>query len=384
MNVLHDDAMEAYAAALAAVEPAPLVKRAVRQGMLDDWLGDKDKPSPIYVLAWGKAAPRMAWGLLESKVPFTGLGIAPKGTHVPKIEGLRWIVGEHPVPGEASFAAGAALLDWIDSLPDGAPVLVLLSGGASAIAELPAPRVRKEELQDRWRAWLRQGLPIEEMNANRAKLSVLKGGLLGERLLRITPKVRVWMLADAAPESAPAVVGSGPLWLSERPERIQHHLLASNVEAVAASGIRLATLGYQVFRHARRIEADAAAEMAAFLDAFAALPEGPVALVGGGEATVAVPDGAPPGGRCAHAALVAAVELRKRGLDVAVACLATDGGDGGSGAAGAIVTESDGGPDAEKALSRFDAASFLGARDRLVHAGPTGTNANDLWVALRR
>lgn len=377
---LRDDAMEAYAAALAAVEPAPLVKRAVRQGLLDDWLGDREKPTPIHVLAWGKAAPRMAWGLLESKVPFTGLGIAPKGAQVPKIDGFRWLAGEHPLPGPASFDAGSAILDWVDSLPDDAPVLVLLSGGASSLAEVAAPRVRREELQELWRRWLRMGVGIDEMNANRSKLSVLKGGLLGERLLRITPKVRAWLLADTPAAVAQQVVGSGPL--NVEAGRIEHRVLASNDEAVAAAGMRLANLGYTVFRHGRRIEADVAAEVAGFLDAFEALPSGPIALVGGGEATVDLPHDAPKGGRACHAALAAANHLAARKLaGVTFAALATDGVDGNSGAAGAIATSAD--ADAQ-ALARFDAASHLGERGALAHAGPTGTNANDLWVALRR
>ncbi|MEK6984820.1 MAG: DUF4147 domain-containing protein [Candidatus Thermoplasmatota archaeon] len=378
---LRDDILDAYAAALAAVEPAPLVKRAVRQGLLDDWLGNKERPTPIHVLALGKAAPRMAWGLLEAKVPFTGLGIAPVGSQVPKIDGVRWVAGEHPIPGEQSFAAGAAILEWVDALPDDAPVLVLLSGGASSLAEVAAPRVRREDLRALWADWLRQGLGIDEMNAKRSKLSILKGGLLGERLLRITPNLRVWLLADAAPATAPAVVASGPFWLAEQPGRIAHHILASNEDAVAAAGIRLANLGYQVFRHGRRIEADAQSEVAGFLDAFAALPAGPVALVGGGEAPVAVSEGAPPGGRCCHAALLAANQMSERGLDATFAAIATDGNDGSSGAAGAVTDKADANA---KAAARFEAASRLNTLGRLVHAGPTGTNANDLWVALRR
>ena len=379
-NPLHDAVLDAYAAALAAVEPAPLVKKAIRQGLLDDWFGDREKPAPIHVLAWGKAAPRMAWGLLEAKVPFTGLGIAPVGTQVPRIEGLTWLAGEHPLPGDQSFAAGTAILDWVDALPEGAPVLVLLSGGASSLAEVAAPRVRRDDLRQRWRAWLGAGLPIETMNVARSKLSILKGGLLGERLLRITPKIRVWILSDAPPALSSQVVGSGPFWVEG--QRIEHRVLAENNDAVAAAGLRLANLGFEVFRHSRRIDAGAEEEVEAFLDAFAGLPKGQVALVGGGEPTVNVPEGSPPGGRAQHSALHAAVSLKRRGLDAVFASLATDGIDGTS-EAGAIVVAADGGPEAESALRRFDAHGFLAGRDRLVAAGATGTNVNDLWIALR-
>jgi glycerate-2-kinase len=99
---------------------------------------------------------------------------------------------------------------------------------------------------------------------------------------------------------------------------------------------------------------------------------------------VQVPEGAPAGGRCVHAALAGAVALRRRGLDATVACLATDGVDGPGKAAGAVVAAADGGPDAERALASASAQPFLDRRGALVPGAATGTNANDLWVALRR
>lgn len=383
---LRDAALDAYAAALAAVDPTVLVRKAVRQGYLDDWIlppgTPREKPKGLYVLALGKAAPRMLWGLVEGGVPFVGLGVAPKGVAAPNVDTFRWLPGDHPLPSDASFAAGSEVLAWADNLPSDAPVLVLLSGGASACVEHPEG-ITRQELQENWREWMRSGLTIEAVNAKRSAHSALKGGKLGTRLLGRTKRVRVWMLADADPATAPQTVGSAPFWQPQAPDAIPHRVLAANSDAVAAAGLRLASLGYNVFRHARRIGDDAAGEVAAFLSAANGLPPGKAALVGGGEPTLIVPRNAPPGGRCQHAALLGAQWLAQHNSPLAFVALATDGVDGTTDAAGAITQAMDWGPDAQEALRHFAAHKHLEKANRLVHMGPTGTNVNDLWVALR-
>jgi glycerate 2-kinase len=379
-------AVDAFLAGLAAVDPTVLVRNAVRQGLLDDWFfaggRKREDPRPLHVLALGKAAPRMLWGLVEGGVPFSGLGVAPKGVAAPGVDTFEWLPGDHPVPGPASFAAGRRVLEWAHSLPEGAPVLVLLSGGASACVE-SASGVSEAELQARCRDLLRSGQPIEAINAERAALSALKGGRLGKVLLGRSSQVRAWVLADTDPTSAPATVGSGPVFQAADPTRIPHHVLASSHEMVVAAGLRLAALGYDVYRHPERIRGKAEDEVRRFLDGFASLPgDRQVALVGGGECTVALPEQAAPGGRCQHAALAAAQRLAVLGGGASFLAAASDGIDGSTHAAGAVVTAADTGPEAERALRTFDAHGLLDSRGRLVHTGATGTNVNDLWVAL--
>lgn len=379
-------AVEAFLAGLAAADPTVLVRNAVRQGHLDRWLFEggrrREDPLPIHVLALGKAAPRMLWGLVEGGVPFKGLGVAPKGVAAPGVDTFRWLPGDHPVPGEASFAAGKAVLEWAGALPEGEPVLVLLSGGASACVEVPE-KISPSDLGRRWKDLLRAGQPIEAMNRQRAAWSALKGGKLGQRLLQRTGKVECWLLADTDPSTAPSAVGSGPVFQPDAPDRIPHRVLGSAQEMVVAAGLRLASLGYEVYRHAERIKGPAEDEVRRFLDAFASLPGGKqVALVGGGECTVALPPAAPPGGRCQHATLLAAGRLAVLGGGASFLACASDGVDGGTDAAGAVVAAADAGPEAVEALRRLDAHRLLDARGRLVHTGPTGTNVNDLWVAL--
>jgi glycerate 2-kinase len=375
-------AVDAFLAGLAAVDPTVLVRKAVRQGLLDDWFVSREKPRPIRVLALGKAAPRMLWGLVEGSVPFSGLGVAPKGVPAPNVDTFEWLPGDHPVPASASFAAGRRLLEWAASFPEGEPLLVLLSGGASACVEVPLG-LGEADLQAKWRELLRAGQPVEAMNAQRAAWSALKGGRLGRLLLARTTRIRVWLLADTDPDQAAAAVGSGPFHQPDAPDTIPHRVLASTNDLVASAGLRLASLGYQVFRHGERIRGPAGEEVRSFLDAYAGLPGGePVALVGGGECTVAHPEAAPRGGRCQHAALLAAQRLAALDGKAAFLAAASDGVDGSTDAAGAIVSAADAGPEAEAALRSFAAHGLLDARGRLVHTGATGTNVNDLWIAL--
>ncbi|MEA3190262.1 MAG: glycerate 2-kinase [Thermoplasmata archaeon] len=377
---LAEAALEAYLAGVAAVDPTVLVRGAVRQGLLDDWLVSRERPHALQVLALGKAAPRMLWGLVETAVPFFGLGVAPRGVPAPTVDTFRWLPGDHPVPAAASFAAGQAVLDWAAALPNDAPVLVLLSGGASACAEAPADGWAPAEVAALHTLLLASGKPIEAVNRERAAASRLKAGGLGRALLARTPRVRVWLLADTDPAHAQAAVGSGPC---DAPG-VPHRVLASASEAIVGAGLRLGALGWQAYRHAPRVEGDAAAAMEGFLAALDALPaDRDVALVGGGEATVQVPPGAPPGGRCQHAALAAARGLAARGSEALVLCGATDGVDG-AGAAGAWASARDWDEAAgTAALAHGAAQGYLAARGRLIPADPTGTNVNDLWIALR-
>lgn len=391
---LAEAAVDAFLAALAAAQPDALVKQAVRQGVLDDWLVDRERPRMIQVLAIGKAAPRMLWGLVEGGVPFRGVGVAPKGVPAPGIDTFQWHVGDHPLPGDASFAAGRAVEAWCDALPNDAPVLVLLSGGASACIETPADGRSESEVRQTHAALLAAGLPIEELNRRRAGLSGIKGGRLGKRLLARTGNVRVWLLADTDPATAAATVGAAPFWQTDAPERIPHRVLASVEQPIVGAGLRLGAQGWSVYRHATRIHGPLPDAMASFMAALAGLPgDADVALVGGGEADLAVPAGSPPGGRAQHAALLAAQHLTKTPAaarvpgPALVLCAATDGVDGSTDAAGAWATAGDwsASPDeAGQALEALGAHAYLRGRKRLLHTGPTGTNLNDVWIALRK
>ncbi len=382
---LAEAAVDAFLAGLAAAQPDVIVKRAVRQGWLDDWFVSRERPHMIHVLALGKAAPRMVWGLVEAGAPFRGLGVAPRGVAAPGVDTFRWLPGDHPIPAAASFAAGKEVLAWCDAMPKDAPLLVLLSGGASACVEWPASGHTEAEIVALHARLATAGLPIAELNRQRAETSAIKQGRLGARLLQRTRNIRVWVLADTDPVDAPAVVGSAPFFQADEAARVPHRVLASVEEPLVAAGLRLGSQGWSVFRHARRIAGPLAAEAAAFAAALEGLPrDRDVALVAGGEADLALPADHPPGGRAQHAALAIAATLGQGGPDRLVLCAATDGVDGGTDAAGAWATPRDATPQAAAALRAFAAHAYFDGRGQLLQTGPTGTNLNDLWIGLRR
>jgi glycerate-2-kinase len=376
---LAEQAIDAFLGSLAAVDPTVLVRNAVRQGRLDDWLFEggarRDQPRWLQVLAVGKGAPRMLWGLVEAGVPFQGIGVAPAGVPAPSVDTFAWHQGEHPVPGARSFAAGRAVLEWAERYPEGQPLLVLLSGGSSACVESPAG-LEGADLTRRWEELLLAGLPIEEMNRWRAQWSALKGGKLGRRLLERTDRIRVWVLADTDVATAAQTIGSALF----QADSIPHHILASSNEMVAAAGLRLGAAGWSVYRFPDRIAGDAEEEARRFMQAFHGLEGSSVALVGGGEPLVKVPTGAPRGGRNVHAALAAAQHLKPGELFLAAA---SDGVDGTGGTTGAWTLAEDWDAAAQEALERRAATPFLNERKRTFDLGATGTNVNDLWIALR-
>jgi glycerate 2-kinase len=384
-----DDALDAAMHALAAVDPTRLVKAKVRTGALDDWFEDRHAPRWIRVIALGKAAPRMVWGLVEADVPFSGFAVSPRGVLQPNVDTVAWYTGEHPVPGAGSFAAGRALQDWVALLKPDEPVLVLLSGGASACVEVPLGT--EAELQAQWRAWLAEGLSIAELNARRATLSALKGGGLGRMLAQRTRRVRAWVLSDVPPDQLHAV-GSGPVWPAEAPHEVPHEALAGNDELVAAAGTRLGALGWSVFGHAARLAGEADAEAEALVDAWldacgAAGPGAQVALVAGGEVHLELPVDAPRGGRCHHLALAAAAVAMRRGLDCVVVALASDGRDGSTGASGAwaapaVLAASHSAAQVQAALDDRRSHALLEAAGLSLDIGVTGTNVNDLVMIL--
>ncbi|MHB8634809.1 MAG: DUF4147 domain-containing protein [Thermoplasmatota archaeon] len=371
-------AVEAFLAGVAAADPTVLVRQAVRRGLLDDWLFDLENPRWIQVLALGKGAPRMVWGLVEAGVPFRGIGVAPRGVPFPGVDTFTWHAGDHPVPGAQSFAAGREVGHWVDRMARDEPLLVLLSGGASACVETPEPPLSEEDLSCWWEGVLRRALDIGSLNELRAARSSLKGGKLGRRALERTSRIRVWLLADTPSEKAAKQVASAPFYQADDPPRIPHSVLASASDLEGAASRHLQAAGVPTYRFPVRIEGNLEAAVAAFVAAHAALPPG-AALVGAGEANLAVPAGAPAGGRALHSALLASRGLRAGALFFAGA---SDGVDGTSGLTGGWSRPADWGPEAKRALAAFDAASFLSRRRQTMSLGATGTNVNDLWVAL--
>ena len=373
-----------YRQALAAVDPETLTADA-----LAGW----DGPAPT-IIAIGKAAAAMCRGASQALGPVRGVCVTNAPSPVP--EGVELLIGDHPIPGPASYRAGKRVLEVAGGA--GGACLAFISGGGSALCEHPRPGVEESFLSMVTTTLIDGGASIAEINLVRAHLSALKGGGLASAA---SGPVDTYLLSDVGP-APPEVIASGPtIAVSRNPEAARQVLLQHGIEvddniwramsrptdgrtsrSVTMLGDGL-TAAAAVKAAARRdgIEADLVEEwltgpVEECLDRFLT-QAGPGVTVAAGEPTVVVEQPGN-GGRNTHAALLAAIRLA--GSQKVFAALATDGVDGRSDAAGAIV---DGSTLAKRGdpshhLSRFASADYL--RDYLVRTGPSNTNVADLWL----
>jgi glycerate 2-kinase len=334
--------------------------------------------------------------------------------------GYEILRGGHPVPTGRGLAASRRILAQVSALGREQRLLYLVSGGTSALLEVPREGLASGALIDAYRVLLLCGAPIEELNLLRRALSAVKGGGLARAAA--PAEVDTLAVSDVVGDD-PLVIGSGPTVAGEvdvrelahlvarydlhrivAPEvlallatappacpanpRSSYEIVASNRVACDAARASLADLAALVVAGAGLVgDAEAAARsLAAGLRTLAA--EGASgALVLGGETTVRVSGSCGAGGRNQQLALRLALELEGV-ADVTVLVAGTDGIDGSSEAAGAIVDGTTAariraaGLEPEAALAAFDSSPALAAAgDRLV-TGPTSTNVGDLLVAL--
>ena len=329
----------------------------------------------IVVLAVGKAAASMARGaaqILGARA--RGLAVCPAAVNLP---GFDVVVGDHPIPGSGSFQAGHRLMDAAAAAGPGDLVLVLLSGGASAMAEVPAPGVSEQQIADVNSSLLVSGQPISQINQRRSSLSALKGG--GLTAAARPARVVTLAISDVVDASSD-VIGSGPSTGSDVFE-----VLADGSTAARGAARACLEAGLEPEVSGRPITGPAS-EAGSRLGGASRELGNRAALVGFGETTVLV-DGPGRGGRNQELALAAALEIAN--TNALVGSIDTDGIDGPTGNAGAIVdgTTTDRGTalglDAAKHLAAHDSATFLEAVGDVVVTGPTGTNVGDLIVAIK-
>jgi len=403
------------AAALRAVEPRAAVER---------WLRPEDfaDAEQVYVVGAGKAGVGMATAVaarLGERLTAGVLSVPQAPAHGP--DRLTFIEGGHPQPTEGTLRAGRATAELLRATTPRDLVLVLISGGASALLELPRPGLTLADLQQANAALLRSGAAIHEVNAVRTRLSQLKGG----GLARLAQPARVLglILSDVV-GNALASIGSGPTVPTgtadpgaalrvvdkyglrpqlpaavlrqleggsepeaEAPPLVENRLIGSSALAGEAAVAEAQALGFTAEWVADDWQGEARAVGVRLAElVLRRRARGPQCLLIGGETTVTV-RGQGRGGRNQETALAAAVAIA--GVpDVALASLATDGIDGPTDAAGAIVTGATVGDDpqrrlaAQRHLDDNDAYPFLQAAGALVVTGATGTNVNDLMMGL--
>lgn len=424
---LRRDALHMFRAALDAIDPSRVVAEALRlRGQELEVQGHRIPIRPsmrLHLLAVGKGATGMASGALASVDISLGL-VVTNQSYAPPRPGLRVIRASHPVPDEESLRAGREALDLADNLRPDDLLLVLVTGGGSAMLE--ATPLPLKDLQELYRLLLRSGLAIREVNEVRRAVSEIKGGRLaqraiargatlvglmmsdivgdplediasgptvptasrGERAKEILIRARAW---DQLPESARNIIEAAAQrrdqWRGDK-QLVHNFLVANNSLACRAAVAEAEARGYRSHLLTTSLEGDAHIAGRWLLEqARGWAPEAPkAAVVAGGETTVKV-HGRGLGGR--NQEMVLSVVEALEGIPMVFLSCGTDGIDGNTTAAGAIA---DGGTMARARVAGLDPWRFLKENDSydffrilgdLIVTGPTGTNVSDIQILVR-
>lgn len=385
------------------------------------------------MIAVGKAAPFMA----ESFAGRAGDRIASAiaiGTHLPDrlAEPFEWIPSSHPLPDERSVAAGRRALDVARSTRADETLVVLLSGGASALMAAPAGELTLDDKRTAVNALLKAGADITALNTIRKHLSAVKGGRLAAAAAGPTVCLAI---SDVVGDDL-SVIGSGPTvpdpsrfrdaWgyverfgvkelmtpaaktylrgglqgsVDETPKpgdprlaRSMTRVIGGRFEAMSGAAAVARDLGYEVEILEPPVVGDARTMGPVVLErarAAARVRARPLAVISSGETTVKVV-GKGRGGRNQEIALSVAPELARENDDVAVCSIGTDGIDGPTDAAGAYadrttISRAEGQSlNAEAYLTDNNAYGFFQQLGDLIITGPSTTNVGDLQIVLFR
>lgn len=417
MNCLRENAKQIFQAAIAAANPYEAVKAHFA---IDTQF------SKVHLIAFGKAACAMA-AAAQELIPKNLLGDALAVTnyenmvYVPNVEVLS---ASHPLPDLAGFHAAQKITTIAKNAQTGELVLVLISGGGSALIPCPANAISLEEKIATTNLLLSCGATIHEINCVRKHLSQLKGGQLAKL---ISPaKCHALILSDVLDDDL-SIIASGAtvadnttfvdaihilknknIWQSvpksvqvhlekadcETPKslkNVQNDLIGGNAMSVQAAIEMSEKLGFSVTRYDYPLcgEAREVAEKFVLNIKKMALENEKMAFITGGETTVTL-RGNGKGGRNQEMALAFAIAAQKFGLEHKWLFLSggTDGIDGVTNAAGGIVDNGtlsrmkNVGLNPEQFLENNDSFHALQSANDLLITGATGTNVADVQILL--
>lgn len=436
---LRRDALDILASALDAVDPKQAIydKVQLEGGVLSvpGKTYDLDRFRRIFLVGGGKAGGPMAEAiehLLGDRLTRGVVNIL-KGTEDRyHAQHVKFVGASHPVPDEAGARGVEEMLSMVTGLTNMDLVIVIISGGGSALMPSPAAGITLDDLQAVTGKLLRRGATINDLNAVRKHLDSFKGGqlamrcqpaevlslilsdVIGDPLDTIAsgptaPDSTTWVDAkevllrydswEDAPETIRRRIESGlageipdtPKADDHTFKRTRNMVVANNSYAAEAAAKKAVEIGYSSMvlstmvegeaRHVGSVYAGIAREIVGKGRPIGA----PAAIIVGGETTVDV-KGSGKGGRNQEVALGAAKRIA--GAPCLVASLATDGLDGPTDSAGAIVDGATLGRIAglnlsiDKTLRENDAYHLFEVTGDLILTGPTGTNVNDLAIIL--
>ncbi len=412
------------AAATHAADPHTQIHRTLqRDGQRVCVAGEWLHPQRITLIAVGKAALRMAYaaGEILGDMVHQGVVVYKDDDGSPRMPHLAYHAAGHPVPTAASVQAAQRVQHDIAQTTSNDLIIVLLSGGGSALMVDPMPGISLIDIQQLTTQLLASGADIHDINTIRRRIDRVKGGGL-LRTAGTTP-VRTLVLSDVIGNNLTAIA-SGPTIPNEDPpdaawrviQRFQlDRTIPSSIAAALqqspaplttpwvpphiigdiglamraaqqvaeAAGFTTITLTDRLIGEARHVGTTLAS-----IVHYHAQANTPCCLLAGGETTVTL-DRVGTGGRNQELALALALGLESlTNGDPLCAAYATDGGDGPTDAAGAMVDRHTSqraraaGMNPHSILAQHDSYHFFATLDDLLRPGPTGTNVNDLFMAL--
>lgn len=388
------------------------------------------KSNAIAIISMGKAGYSMGkcfYEYLEDQSNINkiikGFIVTPYNTKKSNIGNFEIIESSHPYPDEQSLYAGERLISFIHNLPLECTVIVLLSGGASALIEKPIDGISLDDLQNFTKKLLKSGASIQEINTIRKYLSVIKGGGLADLLY--PRETYQFLLSDVIGEESEKYVSSGPMYIDtdynvddvikllekyhiKINKKIEFHKknkssLKKNFtignNAIACETLKLTFEGYQITSHINKKNFSGSIEdyeniITSDIINFFKNPTRNTAMIWGGETTVVV-KGSGKGGRNQEISLRIGKILQQydpaHRNNCSFVSFGTDGIDGPTDAAGGIVftnstdrintilkNENIYYKSLEDILKNNDSYFALSLIDGLIKLGPTGTNLNDL------
>jgi len=362
-----------FAAAIGQVNGKDAVLSALQQQPI---------PQPDQIIAVGKAASAMCRGALEGLGNDIPAFVVTKYQHIETalkdIPNVSTLESAHPVPDEHSLLAGKKIQEIVHSMDQDQHLLLLVSGGASSLAECLPEDYSLAALQQLTNQMLAAGYDIKAINKKRKEISRLKDGkLLAEYQGHL---VTILTISDVEGDDIHDI-GSGIGSPDKARCDSDLRIIASNKIARDAVAAKAIELGYDIRCNEESLYGDVFAARESIATVLHAAKPG--VYIWGGEPTVQLPDNPGRGGRNQALALAIANSIAgTHRMDVLVA--GTDGTDGPTDAAGGIVNgDTFRYPDrAMQALAEANAGVYLESVDALFKTGPTQTNVMDLVIAL--
>jgi len=440
-----EDVCEIMAAAIQAVEPYQCIRDFLSASSEKMWVGQESvgirKYQRVFLIGFGKAAVPMAKAIIDILgARLTQASVITKDRSFLSEDGyqgvLRVHLGGHPVPNEDSINSTRSVLQSLPKLTHRDLVLVVVSGGGSALFTDPMNGISLDDLQQMTEVLLRCGADIYEINTLRKHLDRVKGGQL---VLQLQPAdIHTFILSDVIGDSL-GMIASGPtvpdstsygealailrkyhirreiprsilkhfeegasgkipetLKIGDIPSsKLNNHLVGSNSKALQAAKEKAEMLGYEAKVMSNKLTG-LTETIAGYLERIiqkelTVINSGrqPICLLFGGETTVKV-TGTGKGGR--NQDLVLRLVPRLAEIEgVLFISLATDGEDGPTDAAGAasdalVYREGtvEKGLDVITDINTNNAYRYLDETGALIRTGSTGTNVNDLVLILIR